>query len=265
MTTDSITIKRIENIKKILLNSERKIKSNPRESIFDQRRNPTTYNKSYTLSTIINELKEYGNKNSSYEDATSIENTFIQSLAKGEIDNTLSDFNNIADALINMNIELIDFLLARNPNVCENIRFKIALKPDEANEILIELAHNTTNVKLLEYLFNTDNNSLKIAVLNNPMLAKSLKCEEYYLSAFSSFNGFEILQISEKNIPASIKDVYKGQKDLQYLKYDITEVRDILGKTIKPNYDCDLFKQACEEQAPARLKYQMLLKSLQKK
>lgn len=178
-----------------------------------------------TLSDIIHRLNDYGNTgyrfNSNLEDKISTEptHTFIRALASGDQafsaimagSKDMPEFQEYVNQLVGNNSQLIDYVIARNPNVTEETRIKIAQKKNVDPIILAELAKTTKSVTLLEALIGNDDgtteyDNVKIAVLNNPVFNSSEKSNEIFSSCLEQFSIEQLISLT--NIPEICKEDY---------------------------------------------------------
>lgn len=186
---------------------------------------------------------------------------YIKALSSEEIPEEVINFDTITDTLLTSDSEFIDYLIASNKNVSDDTRLKLLSKKNLSDVILIEIAHTTKNPKILENLFATDNNDLKIAILNNPSFALSEKCDEYYNYAFANFSNYEFFKLNEEVIPLTLKNAYKRTREFHSIRYAI-EVFENSDNYITLN-DEDPYLVAYHDFAPDRLKYHMLINNNQ--
>lgn len=213
----------IEEVKKIFKEEEDKIndwarKSNLSEDMkfFDKVQNLNRKNV-ITFFDITHFFADYGNTRYAFyanrEDEISMDPThvFIRALESGKGTENIPQFQELVNELVDVNSPLIDYIIARNPNVSEETRIKIAQKENVEAIILTELAKTTKNVKLLEALISNDDETSKyddvrIAVLNNPVFSTSEKFNEYFTGCIERFSIYELKRL--KNIPETCKEDY---------------------------------------------------------
>lgn len=160
-----------------------------------------------TLFDIIHFFKDYGNTRYAF-----YTNAFVRTLASGEGTENIPQFQELANELVDSNSPLIDYIIARNPNVAEETRIKIAQKENVEAMILKELAKNTKNIKLLEALISNDDGTSKyddvrITVLNNPVFSTSEKSNEYFTACIEEFSIYQLERL--KNIPEACREDYE--------------------------------------------------------
>lgn len=230
----------IKEVEKIIKEKEDEITREARSTYFSEKNrffDKVRHLKNGSFSSIIYGLANYGIIRYVFyvdkEDEISMEPThaFIRALASGDETENIPNFQELVDELAGSNLELADYLIARNSNVAEETRNKIALKSNVDSMVLTELARTTKNVKLLEVLIDSENDDVKVAVLNNPVFSTSEDNIECFDACIEKFSIGDLEKL--KNIPKECKDNYIYFSKLRAIEtrmsYNFEKMEDALA------------------------------------
>lgn len=174
----------LEEVLKILQEGEKYMKQGNNGDLFDEVN---------TLSKLRIALKDYGNTRYVFtakeNDKISMDpiHVFIRALSSGEGVENIPQFQELVSELADRNSQLADYLISCNPAVNEETRIKLAKKENVSDAVLVNLADNSQNITLLESLIDSENDYVKLFVLNNPVFSESEKAIEYFNSCIENF------------------------------------------------------------------------------
>lgn len=200
----------IEEILSILQKKEKDVTQENNGGFFDEVR---------TLSKLRIALNDYGNTRYVFtakeNDKISMDPTlvFIRALSSGEGVENIPQFQELVSELADENSQLADYLIAGNPAVNEETRIKLAKKENVSNAVLAKLADNSQNIKLLESLIDSENDYVKLSVLNNPVFSTSEKAIEYFNSCMESFSINYLKQLV--CVPEACKENFEYFRNLR--------------------------------------------------